>query len=74
MEHENKQILFQWTNPSYSHCGVCSKQLLVVFLPWIIAIFINIVIKQVPSGIIFNSKLVKPPFTLQKLFSRTTLL
>jgi len=47
--------VIQKTNPSYSHCGVCSKQLLVVFLPWIIAIFINIVIKQVPSGIIFNS-------------------
>jgi len=44
----------QKTNASYSHCSVCSRQLVVVFLPWIIAIFIDIVIKQVPSGIIIN--------------------
>jgi len=45
------------TNASYSHCSVCSKQVLIVFLPWVISIFLNIVIKN-QTGAVINDKCV----------------
>ena len=37
---------------SYSHCTVCSCQLAVVTLPWLLAAFLATAAKQGPGGVI----------------------
>jgi len=40
---------------SYSHCSVCSSQVLVVLTPWLVSVLVNGVTRHTPSGVITQS-------------------
>ena len=45
-------FVLQSPGASYSHCSICSSQVLVVLSPWLVSSLVNAVTRQSPSGVI----------------------